>query len=308
MSEQNSNVKKDQEPTQVFSSNEPQKESEKSKSDEQGLASNSQDANITKTTMAVGVTGAGIAGVTAGAAFAEEIREGVASAQAKMEGLFSGSEKEESSKPTVEEHSTSIGKPENQVASEIPEVKAEPASGHIHAISNAPTEMGISHTFEDGRVFQITFSDVDHDGKIDNWTASATDVTGNSQMVTGSGEQLTAIFLGQPSYAQQVDYIDEQTPIASMEENFAPIDWQSFADEPMAIIDAEMATEEEFQSQPMENGAINHETVGSDSANFIGPVYEEQIQDIEFDQMTVPESYPMDIFPTDDDFVTAQFM
>lgn len=301
---------KAQEITQVIVHEGPQKETEPSNPDEADVETKGKKSTISKPLIGVAIAGAGIAGLATGTVYSEKIKQEVGDIRSEIEGFVADFQRDEATETVGSQPLQSLPNPEILPVGEIPEIKVVPFSVHSdsHSISKAPTEMGISHTFEDGRVFQISFSDVDHDGKIDNWTASATDVTGNSQFVTGTGEQLTAIFLGQPSYAQQVDYVDEQTPIASMDDNFAPIDWPSAADETMQTIDAEMATEAEFQGQNADFESNNIEFVGPESPNFIGPVYEEQILEMEFDQMEVPESYSSDDFSTNDDFATAQFI
>ena len=298
---------KDQEIAQVTVT---QKQTEPSKFDEADVETKGKKDTISKPLISAAIAGSGIAGLATGTVYSEKIKQVAGDIKSDIEGFVADFQKDEPIETVAAEPLQSLPNPEILPVGEIPEIKAVPVSVHSdsHSFTNAPTEMGISHTFEDGRFFQISFSDVDHDGKIDNWTASATDVTGNSQFVTGTGEQLTAIFLGQPSYAQQVDYVDEQTPIASMDDNFAPIDWASAADEPMQTIDAEMATEADFQGQDADFESNNNEFVGPESPNFIGPVYEEQIQEMEFDQMEVPESYSTDDFSSNDDFVTAQFI
>jgi hypothetical protein len=304
MKDQNSETEKtnNQEVTQVFLPDSVQQETDKSKSrdsDGKPIAS-----GIGKPAAGAAIVGAGLAGTAAGTVFSEEIKHEVKFVKSELEGLVNSSEQDETPISTPIEPDPIVSTKEDSFTTPIPEAKPVPVSlaTHNEASPSAPTEMGITHNFEDGRVFQISFTDVDHDGKIDSWTASATDVAGNSEMVTGTGEQLTAIFIGEPSYAQQVDYVDEQTPVSSMDETFEPVDWQSVADEPVETVEADLVTEAEFEAGS-DNSEISVESyITTDSPEFIGPIYEEQVNDMPFEQMEVPDSFPMD------DFVTAQFL
>jgi hypothetical protein len=307
MKDQNSETEKinNQEVTQVFLHDSVQQETDKSKSRE--ADGKPISSGIGKPAAGAAIVGAGLAGIAAGTVYSEEIKNEVKHAKSELDGLVNSSGQDETPISAPIEPDQIVSTKEDSFTSPIPEVKPVPVSlaSHTEASTSAPTEMGISHNFEDGRVFQISFTDVDHDGKIDSWTASATDVAGNSEMVTGTGEQLTAIFIGEPSYAQQVDYVDEQTPVSSMAETFEPIDWQSVADEPvetMETVEAELVIEAEFEAGS-DNPEISIESyITTDSPEFIGPIYEEQVNDMPFEQMEVPDSFPMD------DFVTAQFL
>jgi hypothetical protein len=304
MKDQNSETEKinNQEVTQVFLHDSVQQETDKSKSRE--ADGKPIVSGIGKPAAGAAIVGAGLAGTAAGTVYSEEIKHEVNHVKSELEGLVISSEQDETPISTTIEPDPIVSTKEDSFTSPIPEAKPVPVSlaTHNEASTSAPTEMGISHNFEDGRVFQISFTDVDHDGKIDSWTASATDVAGNSEMVTGTGEQLTAIFIGEPSYAQQVDYVDEQTPVSSMDETFEPVDWQSVADEPVETVEADLVTEAEYEAGS-DNSEISVESyITTDSPEFIGPIYEEQVNDMPFEQMEVPDSFPMD------DFVTAQFL
>ena len=311
MHEQNKTPEKqrDQESTLVFSSL-----NAKSKNEEvpESETSEKQNREPSKGPIAAG-TGIGmVGGLVAGTVYSEQIKEGIGKAKDEMANVFSTEKTDHLEQVQEPVQAIPVKSTEINETHKIQEIHHEPVlQPQPVEVASAPTQMGVSHTFDDGRVFQITFTDVNHDGQIDNWTASATDITGNTQYVTGTGEQLSSIFTGEPSYAQQIDYVDEQTPIADMEENFESIDWASSSDQPMQELNGELVPDAEFNASSDGQGFGISEL---DEANYlhneemINPDYQQEIIDNSFESWEVPESYSTDSFSGPDDFVTAQFI
>ena len=315
MQEQNKTPEnqKDQEPTLVFSNTDAKAKNEEVPEGETSEKQNSEPAKGNSTGSIAAGLGVGlVGGLAAGTAYSEEIKEGIGKAKEEIANVFSTEKMDHLDQVQEPVQALPVKATELNETHKIQEIHHEPViQPEPVEVASAPTQMGISHTFDDGRVFQITFTDVNHDGQIDNWTTSATDVTGNSQYVTGTGAQLSSIFTGEPSYAQQVDYVDEQTPIADMDENFETIDWASNSDQPMPELNGELVSEGEFNTNAEgQNFGISEQ----DEANYlhneemINPDYQQGMIDQNFENMEVPESYSTDNFSGPDDFVTTQFI
>ncbi len=170
--------------------------------------------------------------------------------------------------------------------------------------------MGIAVDAGNGNTVQVVFVDVNHDGIIDEWGMQATDVTGATQQVAGTPEQLSDIlFGGNANYAQQVDYQNESGSITGMDDNFEPIDWASEPDAPVVAEETEMQTIEiEAGSEEIPEAEVSELPGESASASEDFSDYEQQMEHVQFQDWELPDSYQQDDFQGNDDFVTNQFI
>ncbi len=171
-----------------------------------------------------------------------------------------------------------------------------------------PAYMGFAMDAGNGNTVQVVFVDVNHDGYIDQWGMQATDVTGVTQEVTGTAEQLPDFLLGgNANYAQQSDYQNESGEITGMDDSFEPIDWSSEQDEPV-IAEETDASGSEVVSEEIPEAEISEipEDESASAEDFAD--YEQQMENVQFQDWEQPDNYQQDVFQGNDDFVTNQFI
>jgi len=192
----------------------------------------------------------------------------------------------------------------------VASVEASEAVVEASGTEQQAAYMGIAVDAGNGNTVQVVFVDVNHDGIIDEWGMQATDVTGATQQVAGTPEQLSDIlFGGNANYAQQVDYQNDSGSITGMDDNFEPIDWASEPDAPVVAEETEMQTiEMEAGSEEIPEAEVSELPGESASAAEDFSDYEQQMEHVQFQDWELPDSYQQDDFQGNDDFVANQFI
>jgi hypothetical protein len=171
-----------------------------------------------------------------------------------------------------------------------------------------PAYMGFAVQGENGSTVQVVFVDENHDGQIDQWGMQATDVTGVTQEVTGTAEQLPEFLLGgNANYAQQADYQNETTEITGMDDSFEPVDWASEQEPPVVAEETDSPLSETDAEEIPEAVATEiPEETASATPDFAE--YEQQMEHVQFQEWELPDHYQQDDFQGNDDFVANQFI
>lgn len=188
-----------------------------------------------------------------------------------------------------------------------PDATAAPAVETANT-EQQPAYMGFAVDAGNGNTVQVVFVDVNHDGYIDQWGMQATDVTGVTQEVTGTAEQLPGFLLGgNANYAQQADYQNESSEITGMDDSFEPIDWSSEQDAPVAAEETDAPAPEIAIDEIPEAEVSEIPGDASASAEDFAD-YEQQMEHVQFQDWELPDHYQQDDFQGNDDFVANQFI
>jgi LysM repeat protein len=169
------------------------------------LKSKKSDNKVSTGLFAAGVAGAAIGGVALGANFSDEIKE-----------VFAVDSFDAPDSPESEAQEV-IPEQETQVNEQAMGIGSDPIQTAFHGgvgLENPEASLGqeqassfeISSTDESGNIYNVSFVDLDGDGKIDSQSGSIQLVDGTSVSFTETGENLSSLFNAKPEIASLQDY------------------------------------------------------------------------------------------------------